>query len=100
MNEDKVLNEISKNKDADGLHPANVADLVMRGKTAKFVACTPLGCLHLIKSVVPDISGMRAAVIGRSNIVGLPMFNLLQDANATVTLCHSRTKDIENILKE
>ncbi|CAI2375791.1 unnamed protein product [Moneuplotes crassus] len=100
IDEDKVLSIISKEKDVDGLHPANVADLVMRGKSPRFVACTPFGCLHLIKTVCPDLSGLRAAVIGRSNIVGLPMFSLLQDANATVTLCHSRTKDIESILKE
>ena len=100
MNEEKILYLIGKDKDVDGLHPGNVADLVLRGKEPKFVPCTPLGCFHLIKSVVPSISGMRAAVIGRSNIVGIPMFMLLQREDATVTLCHSRTKDIDKILKE
>lgn len=100
MDEHRVLDEISQEKDADGFHPLNVADLVLRGKTPRVVACTPSGVIHLIKSVMPDLSGARAAVIGRSNIVGLPTFNLLQDENATVTLCHSRTKDIEGILKE
>lgn len=100
MDEDKVLDLIGKDKDVDGLHPANVAALAMKGKEPRFVSCTPQGCMHLINTVLPDISGLRAAVIGRSNIVGMPMFNLLQRANATVTLCHSRTKDLEKILKE
>jgi len=100
INEEKVLELVGKEKDVDGLHPANVADLVMRGKEPRFYPCTPYGCLHLIKTFVPDLTGLRAAVIGRSNIVGLPMFLLLQRENATVTLCHSKTKDIDKILKE
>lgn len=100
MDEDKVLGVIGKQKDVDGLHPGNVADLVMRGKEPKFYPCTPYGWLHLIKTIIPDLSGLRAAVIGRSNIVGMPMFLLLQRENATVTLCHSRTKDLDKILKE
>lgn len=100
MDEDKVLSLIGKNKDVDGLHPLNVADLAMRGKEPRFVSCTPQGCLHLIKTVVPDLTGMNAAVIGRSNIVGMPMFLLLQRENATVTLCHSKTKDIQSILSK
>lgn len=95
-----ILIVLAPEKDVDGFHPQNIADLATRGKEPKFAACTPVGCLHLIHQIVPDLSGMRAAVLGRSNIVGMPMFQLLQRANATVTLCHSRTKDIESVLKD
>lgn len=100
MNEEKVIERVTARKDVDGLHPGNIADLVNKNKDPKFVACTPFGCLHLIKQVVPDLNGLRAAVIGRSIIVGMPMFLLLQREGATVTLCHSRTKDLDKVLKE
>ena len=110
IDEDKVLSlignphniittHIGQNKDVDGLHPLNVADLTMRRKTPRFVSCTPQGSLHLIKSIIPDLTGLRAAVLGRSNIVGMPMFNLLQRENATVTLCHSKTKGKKILMK-
>ena len=86
IDEDKVLSIVKKDKDVDGLHPLNIADLCIRGKTPRFVACTPQGCLYVIKKYIPDLTGLRAAVLGRSNIVGMPMFLLLQRENATVTL--------------
>jgi len=100
IDENTVLDKISPEKDVDGLHPANIANLALRGRDPRFIACTPHGCLKLIQSVKEDLSGLKACVIGRSNIVGMPMFLLLQNANATVTLCHSRTQDIESIVRE
>lgn len=100
IDENAVLDRISPEKDADGLHPLNIAHLALRGREPRYIACTPHGCLKLIQSVKEDISGMRACVLGRSNIVGMPMSHLLNNANATVTVCHSRTKNIEEIVKQ
>lgn len=96
INEARVLQEISFEKDVDGLHPLNVGLLALRGRTPRFVACTPKGCLELLKRYKVPISGKRAVVLGRSNIVGMPMALLLMEENATVTVCHSRTVDVES----
>ncbi|RKO95083.1 tetrahydrofolate dehydrogenase/cyclohydrolase, partial [Caulochytrium protostelioides] len=81
-------------KDVDGFHSNNIGALAKRNQTPLFEACTPKGCMALIRSSGLDISGKHAVVIGRSDIVGLPMSYLLQRADATVTICHSRTRDL------
>lgn len=97
INEDKVLLSISPEKDVDGFHPFNVGLLSIGNAVLK--ACTPAGCIELIKRSGIDISGKKCAVLGRSNIVGKPVSMLLTAENATVTLCHSKTKDIINETK-
>lgn len=89
---DKVLAAINPAKDVDGFHPVNVGKVATQ--TGGIVPCTPLGSLMLIKSVKPDLSGLDAVVVGRSNIVGKPMAQLLIAENATVTVAHSRTRDL------
>lgn len=88
----RVLEAVSPRKDVDGFHPLNVGLLHM-GRP-RFVACTPRGVMEMLRHHNIQISGRRAVVIGRSNIVGRPMAALLEQANATVTLCHSRTVDL------
>jgi len=93
IDEAKVINAITPDKDVDGFHVINSGRLVT-GQEA-MVPCTPLGCLMLIKGTLgDDLSGKRAIVVGRSNIVGKPMAQLLLDANCTVTIAHSRTQDL------
>jgi methylenetetrahydrofolate dehydrogenase (NADP+)/methenyltetrahydrofolate cyclohydrolase len=87
-----VIRTIDPAKDVDGLHPANLGRLA-QGRPS-FVPCTPRGCMQLLNEARVDIAGARAVVIGRSLLVGTPMALLLTNANATVTLCHSRTRDI------
>ena len=94
----KILNEIDPDKDVDGLHPVNVAKLAM--KEDGFVPCTPQGVMELLNRSGKPLSGARAAVLGRSDLVGNPVFRLLVNADATVTLCHSKTKDLASICKE
>lgn len=89
---DKVLAAIDPAKDVDGFHVVNAGRLAT-GLPA-LVPCTPLGCTMLLKSVIPDMSGLRAVVVGRSNIVGKPMAQLLLQQNCTVVMAHSRTRDI------
>ncbi|MCR5003882.1 MAG: bifunctional methylenetetrahydrofolate dehydrogenase/methenyltetrahydrofolate cyclohydrolase FolD [Bacteroidales bacterium] len=98
ISEDKVIAAISKEKDVDGFHPLNVAALWQKQPCT--VACTPKGIIKLLKEAGVEISGKRAVVIGRSNIVGLPVAKLLLDENATVTICHSRTKDLAAVCRE
>ena len=95
----KILNTISPRKDVDGFSPASVGGLYTGQKA--FVPCTPLGIMHLIKSVQQDLSGMNAVVIGRSNIVGRPTAELLLRSNCTVTILHSHSRNIllSNVLK-
>ncbi len=93
-----VLQAVSPEKDADGFHPVNVGRLVEGDPV--FVPCTPKGVIHMIDSTGLDISGKRAVVIGRSNIVGKPVGMLLLHRHATVTICHSRTKDLPSIVRE
>ncbi len=99
IDEEAVLNEISLKKDVDGIHPLNLGRLGMRGRQPSFTPATPTGVMALIAETGAAIEGKRAAVIGRSNIVGLPIFLMLTNANATVTLCHSRTRDLPGCLK-
>ena len=93
----RVISAISPDKDVDGFHPVNAGRLAtgLNG----FVPCTPLGCLRLLESTLGDISGAEAIVIGRSNIVGRPMASLLIGASATVTVAHSRSRDLPELTR-
>ncbi len=97
LNEDLVINSIDPAKDVDGFHISNVGLLGTGQKS--MVPCTPLGCLMMLRDHHGSISGMNAVVVGRSNIVGKPMANLLLKDSCTVTIAHSRTKDIENVVR-
>ncbi|MHC5252457.1 bifunctional methylenetetrahydrofolate dehydrogenase/methenyltetrahydrofolate cyclohydrolase FolD [Listeria kieliensis] len=98
ISEDKVIDAISQEKDVDGFHPLNVGNLFIGKET--LVPCTPAGIIELIKSTGETIEGKRAVVIGRSNIVGKPVAQLLLQENATVTIAHSRTKDLPAVASE
>jgi methylenetetrahydrofolate dehydrogenase (NADP+) / methenyltetrahydrofolate cyclohydrolase len=89
----KVIHAIDPAKDVDGFHPENIGLLVLG--QPRFVACTPKGCMRLLAEAGAELRGARALVIGRSQIVGKPMALLLQSADATVTMAHSRTRDLE-----
>ena len=95
INSDKVLDEIKPEKDVDGFHAVNVGRL-WSGMNS-LVPCTPLGSSILIKKNIDDLSGKNAVIIGRSNIVGKPMAALLLGMNATVTICHSKTRNLESV---
>ena len=97
LDEQAVISTIDPDKDVDGFHIINAGRLSVGQKG--FVPCTPLGCLMLLKDRLGDLSGLDAVVVGRSNIVGKPMAQLLTDANATVTIAHSRTKDLPEVVK-
>ena len=97
INQKDIIETIDPTKDVDGFHPVNVGNL-SSGNDA-MVPCTPLGCYYLIKKVLPNLSGLHAVVIGRSNINGKPMTQLLLKENCTVTIVHSKTKNIEEICK-
>ena len=99
IDERAVLCEIAPEKDADGFHAVNAGKLFLGEKT-RFVACTPRGIMELIRSTGIDIAGKRAVVVGRSNIVGKPIAMLLLNADATVTVCHSKTKNLGEITRE
>lgn len=97
LNEEKVIEAISPLKDVDAFHAVNVGK-IMIGNYA-FLPCTPAGVMELIHSTGTDVSGKECVVIGRSNIVGKPMAMLLLHENATVTICHSRTKDLADVCR-
>lgn len=100
INEEKILSEISIEKDVDGFHPLNIGKLAMKGREPLFQPCTPKGCLELLSRSGISVKGKKAVVVGRSNIVGLPVSLLLLKADATVSIVHSRTTDPENIIRE
>ena len=97
LNEDLIINSISPAKDVDGFHISNVGLLGTGQKS--MVPCTPLGCLMMLRDHHGSISGMNAVVVGRSNIVGKPMAQLLLNDSATVTIAHSRTKDLADVVR-
>lgn len=99
IDEEAILNAIDLTKDVDGFHPVNIGRLAMKGRDPLFIPCTPAGCMRLLEEAGVKTSGAEAVIVGRSNIVGLPMAMLLQKANATVTICHSRTKDLREHLQ-
>jgi 5,10-methylene-tetrahydrofolate dehydrogenase/methenyl tetrahydrofolate cyclohydrolase len=100
IDEEAVLNSIDLGKDVDGFHPVNIGRLAMKGRQPLFIPCTPAGCMVLLHEAGVSLSGANAVVLGRSNIVGLPVAMLLQEANATVTICHSRTRDLAAHLRQ
>jgi 5,10-methylene-tetrahydrofolate dehydrogenase/methenyl tetrahydrofolate cyclohydrolase len=99
LDEERVLNTISLHKDVDGFHPVNIGRLAQKGRKPLFVPCTPDGCIYLIDAMGYPIEGATAVVLGRSNIVGMPVALLLVERNATVTICHSRSKDLPGICR-
>ncbi|MEN4100199.1 MAG: bifunctional methylenetetrahydrofolate dehydrogenase/methenyltetrahydrofolate cyclohydrolase, partial [Anaerolineaceae bacterium] len=86
-------------KDIDGFHPINIGRLAQKGRDPLFVPCTPAGVMYMLEHCLPTLEGVNAVVLGRSNIVGMPVSLLLVRANATVTICHSRTKDLPAVVR-
>ncbi len=93
ISEKKIINIINPSKDVDGFHPTNLGKLFIGD--SKFIPCTPLGCLYMLKHEIQDIKGKNAVIVGRSNIVGKPMASLLLSSDCSVTITHSRTKNIQ-----
>eukprot|EP01029_Cantina_marsupialis_P031292 TRINITY_DN894_c0_g1_i1.p2 TRINITY_DN894_c0_g1~~TRINITY_DN894_c0_g1_i1.p2 ORF type:complete len:305 (-),score=101.10 TRINITY_DN894_c0_g1_i1:1262-2176(-) len=100
IDERRVLEEVCLEKDVDGLHPTNTGLLALKGRNPFHQACTPLGCIELLDRYNIPIEGKNAVVIGRSNIVGVPVAMMLLHRNATVTICHSRTQNLPEIVKQ
>lgn len=100
INENDVIMKIDPKKDADCLHPYNVGLMALRGPHPSVLPCTPAGVIQLLKRSNIPIEGKRAVVLGRSNIVGMPVSILLQKENATVTCAHSFTKDLDQVVRE
>lgn len=94
IDENKIINSINPKKDVDCFHPYNVGQMMI-GNSPIFLPCTPSGVIEMLKYYEVEISGKNCVVIGRSNIVGKPMAHLLMQENGTVTICHSKTKDIK-----
>lgn len=99
LDEERVLNAISIYKDVDGFHPINIGRLAQKGRKPTFVPCTPYGCMILLEKAGAKFEGSNAVVLGRSNIVGMPAALLLIERNATVTVCHSRTKNLPDVVR-
>jgi methylenetetrahydrofolate dehydrogenase (NADP+) / methenyltetrahydrofolate cyclohydrolase len=100
IDEERVLSLINIEKDVDGFSPLNIGRLAQKGREPLFVPCTPYGCIYLLDQAGVKIEGANAVVLGRSNIVGMPAALLLVGRNATVTVCHSRTKDIASVVRQ
>ena len=100
INEEAILNAVPITKDVDGFHPVNIGKLGMKNREPSFAPCTPAGVIELLDRIHVKIEGANAVVLGRSNIVGLPVSLLLLGRNATVTVCLSRTKDIAGVIKQ
>lgn len=99
FDEEGVLSAISIEKDVDGFHPLNIGRLAQKGRDPLFVPCTPAGVMYMLEKEIGSLEGLNAVVLGRSNIVGMPVALLLVRANATVTICHSRTKDLPGVVR-
>lgn len=100
IDEERVLALINIEKDVDGFSPLNIGRLAQKGREPLFVPCTPYGCIYLLEQSGVKIEGANAVVLGRSNIVGMPAALLLIGKNATVTVCHSRTKDLPAVVRQ
>ena len=100
IDEERVLSLINIEKDVDGFSPINIGRLAQKGRDPLFVPCTPFGCIYLLEKSGVQLEGANAVVLGRSNIVGMPVALLLIGKNATVTVCHSRTKDLPGIVRQ
>ncbi|MGB3861272.1 MAG: bifunctional 5,10-methylenetetrahydrofolate dehydrogenase/5,10-methenyltetrahydrofolate cyclohydrolase, partial [Candidatus Aminicenantaceae bacterium] len=99
LDEEAVLNALPLHKDIDGFHPVNIGRLAMKGRKPLFIPCTPAGVIRLLEEAGAEFDGAEAVVLGRSNIVGMPAAMLLIHRNATVTVCHSRTKDLPGVCR-
>ena len=99
LDEEGVLSKISLGKDVDGFHPLNIGRLAQKGREPLFVPCTPAGVIYLLDKMGVPLKGTNAVVLGRSNIVGMPVALLLVRRDATVTICHSRTKDLPGVVR-
>ena len=99
LDEERVLNAISIEKDVDGFNPINIGRLAQKGRESLFVPCTPDGSIYLVDQTGVSLKGANAVVLGRSNIVGMPVALLLVKRDATVTICHSRSKDLPGICR-
>ncbi len=99
LNEEAVLAKVDLNKDVDGFHPINIGRLAQKGREPAFVPATPAGCITLLKHAGAELEGANAVVLGRSNIVGMPAALLLVKENATVTICHSRTRELAQVCR-
>jgi len=100
IDEERVLSLINLEKDVDGFSPVNIGRLAQKGRKPLFVPCTPYGCIYLLEQAGVQIEGANAVVLGRSNIVGMPAALLLISWNATVTVCHSRTRDLPGAVRQ
>jgi len=100
LDEERILSLISLTKDVDGFHPVNIGRLAMKGREPLFIPCTPHGAVVLLEEAGAQFEGANAVVLGRSNIVGLPAAMLLIHRNATVTVCHSRTRDLPAVCRQ
>lgn len=100
IDDESALSRVSLAKDVDGFHPINIGKLAQKGREPTFTPATPTGCMVLLEEAGATLSGANAVVLGRSNIVGMPMALMLVKANATVTVCHSRTQDIPALVKQ
>jgi methylenetetrahydrofolate dehydrogenase (NADP+) / methenyltetrahydrofolate cyclohydrolase len=99
LDEERVLNAVSIEKDVDGFHPLNIGRLAQKGRDPLFLPCTPAGVMYLLAKEMPSMEGINAVVLGRSNIVGMPVAMLLLRTNATVTICHSHSRDLREIVR-
>jgi len=99
LNEEQALNTVALEKDVDGFHPVNIGRLAQKGREPLFVPCTPAGVIYLLKENISSMEGKQAVVLGRSNIVGMPVALLLLRENATVTICHSRTQNLPDVVR-
>jgi 5,10-methylene-tetrahydrofolate dehydrogenase/methenyl tetrahydrofolate cyclohydrolase len=100
IDEERVLSLIGIEKDVDGFSPLNIGRLAQKGREPLFVPCTPFGCIYLLDQAGVKIEGANTVVLGRSNIVGMPAALLLIGRNATVTVCHSRTRDLPGVVRQ
>jgi methylenetetrahydrofolate dehydrogenase (NADP+)/methenyltetrahydrofolate cyclohydrolase len=100
LDEEKILNTVALEKDVDGFHPINIGRLAQKGREPLAIPCTPAGVIYLLKTVLPSLEGKHAVVLGRSNIVGMPVSLLLVRENATVTICHSKTVNLPAVVRE
>jgi len=99
IDEKTILDAVSYEKDIDGFHPLNIGALTMKGREPKFAPCTPQACMEILARRGIDLDGKHVVVLGRSNIVGTPVAMLCLHKNATITICHSRTKDLPSVVR-
>ena len=99
LDEERILNLVSLEKDVDGFHPINIGRLAQKGREPLAIPCTPAGVIYLLKTILPVLQGKQSVVLGRSNIVGMPVSLLLIRENTTVTICHSKTVNLPDVIR-